>query len=262
MSIRTLVIDDEALARRRVVRMLGDFPEVEVVGECDGGADAVSAIRTLRPDLIFLDVQMPDLDGFEVLASLSGTPLPAVVFVTAYDAYALQAFDACAVDYVLKPFDQERFARAVERSLRWLQGATRADLDARLGRVLEQVLKGHRPDRAPSRAGIDRFLVKRGRKTQFVRTDEVDWIESDGNYLRLHVGTANHLVRGTIGECAERLDQRQFVRIHRRYIVNMDRVQDIQPWFGGDYVVQLKTGAKVRLSRTYRESFQERMLGA
>jgi two-component system, LytTR family, response regulator len=261
MTIRTIVVDDEALARRRITRMLREFPLIEVVGECSGGRDAVDAVRDQRPDLLFLDVQMPDLDGFEVLRALSGEPLPAVVFVTAYDRYALQAFEACAIDYVMKPFERDRFARAVDRAVRWIGAATPADVDDRVKRLLAEVVRTAGTPTPPVQSSIDRFLVRRGNRTEFVRAADVDWIESDGNYLRLHVGSANHLVRGTIGECAERLDQRVFVRIHRRYIVNMDRVQTIQPWFGGDYVVQLRTGAKLRLSRTYRERFQGRMLG-
>jgi two-component system LytT family response regulator len=267
MTIRTVIVDDEALARRRVARMLEAHDDIEVVAECAGGRDAVKTILDESPDLVFLDVQMPDLDGFEVVRELDQRALPAIVFVTAYDQYALRAFDACAVDYVMKPFDAERFSKAVDRALRWVGSPDRSGSDERLKRLLAEVLRngGERgagtTDASAGPARLDRFLVRRGKKTHFVRASEVDFIESDGNYLRLHVGPQNHLVRGTLNECAGRLDPKLFVRIHRRYVVNMDRVQDIQPWFGGDYVVQLNTGAKLRLSRTFRDQFQERMLG-
>jgi two-component system LytT family response regulator len=262
MMTRALVVDDEALARRRILRLLKEREDIEVVGECSGGHDAVAAINKLRPDLVFLDVQMPDLDGFEVLRTLGESELPAVVFVTAYDQYALRAFDACAVDYVLKPFQAERLTQAIDRALTWLEKGARGDNDDRLRRLLHDMLKNvSSAATAPAAGFLERFVVRRGNKTHYVRAAEVDWIESDGNYLRLHVDKASHLVRGTVTDAAGRLDPKRFVRIHRRYIVNADRVTEIQPWFGGDYVVLLSTGAKLRLSRTYRDQFQERMLG-
>lgn len=258
MKPTVLVVDDEALARRRVARLLQQRGDVDVIGECSGGRDAVEAITERKPRLVLLDVQMPDLDGFEVLRALGDTTLPAVIFVTAYDRYALRAFEASAVDYVLKPYEPERLNQAVDRALQWIGTNSSADNDDRLRRLLKEAIAAA-GDASPGH--LERFVVKRGNKTTFVKADEVDWIESDGNYLRLHAGNNKHLVRGTIQECAERLDPRRFVRIHRRYIVNSGRVAEIQPWFGGDYVVQLTTGAKLRLSRTYREHFQSRMLG-
>jgi two-component system LytT family response regulator len=263
MTVRALIVDDEGLARRRIRRLLSAHKSVEVVGECSGGAAAVEAIAKEKPDLLFLDVQMPDLDGFAVLAKLEEDALPAVIFVTAYDQYALRAFEACAIDYLVKPYAPQRFAQAVDRALRWIDSGTRADNDERLRRLLREVLNRDQPDRStPAESpSFDRFVVKRNERTQFVRAEEVDWIESDGNYIKLHVGSASHVVRSTISACEEQMDPRRFVRVHRRYLVNMDRIKEIQPWFGGDSVIMMQNGQQLRLSRNYREHFQSRMRG-
>lgn len=263
MTIRTILVDDEGIARRRLRRLLAPHHDVVVVAECSGGRAAVEAIEKQNPDLIFLDVQMPDLDGFGVLRELDGKAFPAVIFVTAYDQYALNAFEAAALDYLLKPYTPQRFTQALDRARKWIDSTDRAEGDDRLRRLIREVLH-ERPSgetAATDSQKLDRFVAKRQGRTQFVRADEVDWIESDGNYIRLHAGTASHLVRGTIATCEERLDSKQFVRVHRRYIVNMERIREVQPWFGGDYVILLKNGQQVRLSRTYREHFQNRMRG-
>jgi two-component system, LytTR family, response regulator len=262
MTISALVVDDEAVARRRIIRLLGERDDVRLVGECSGGLAAVQAIETLTPQLVFLDVQMPDIDGFEVLRRVDLEDLPAVIFVTAYDQYALRAFDASAVDYLLKPYSAERFGQAVTRAMGWVIGDRRGD-ERRLKLLLADLLRSEerRHDDDTGSGRLDRFLVKRRGVGQFIKAVDVDWFEADGNYVRLHVGTSSHLVRGTISACAERLDQRQFVRIHRRFIVNMDRVKELQPWMGGDYIVLMQDGRKLRLSRNYREQFRTRMLG-
>ena len=223
--IRALVVDDEAVARRRVIRLLAERDDVELIGEANGGRAAAEAINTLHPDLVFLDVQMPDLGGFDVLRSIDAEKLPAIVFITAYDQYAVRAFEACAVDYLLKPYEPDRFAQAVDRAVQWISSSTEGAEEQRLRDLLREVLRSERSlASAESQSGrLDRFMVKRRGRAQFVRADEVDWIEADGNYVRLHVGPVNHLVRGTITACADRLDPRKFVRIHRRYIVNVDR---------------------------------------
>lgn len=264
MTIRALVVDDEAVARRRVIRLLGERDDVRLVGECSGGLAAVDAIERLKPELVFLDVQMPDIDGFEVLRRVEVETLPAIVFVTAYDQYAVRAFEASAVDYLLKPYSRERFAQAMTRASHWVKRDTH-DEETRLKRLLAELLRSeeerHDRDQDPGAGRLDRFLVKRRGIGQFIRAVDVDWFEADGNYVRLHVGPASHLVRGTITSCAARLDPRQFVRIHRRFIVNVDRVKALQPWLGGDYVVLMQDGRKLRLSRNYREQFRTRMLG-
>jgi len=263
MILRALIVDDEPVARRRIARLLLEREDVEVAGEAAGGNAAVEAVRDLRPDVVFLDIQMPDMDGFEVLRRLDEDEIPAVVFVTAYDRYALRAFEACAIDYLLKPYDPGRFHQAVDRAVRWAAGGGRDVQESRLRDLLREVLRSERgAERAPEVSGtLERFVVKHRGRTELVRAEDVDWIEAEGNYVRLHVGAADHLVRGTVAACAERLDPRRFVRVHRRYIVNLDRVKEVQPWFGGDSVILLKTGRKVRLSRTFRAHFQSRMLG-
>jgi two-component system LytT family response regulator len=269
--VRALVVDDEAVARRRVIRMAGERGDIEIVGEAGGGRDALLAIERLRPQLVFLDVQMPDMDGFEVLRNVAN--LPAIIFVTAHDQYALRAFEACAVDYLLKPYETDRFNQAVDRAVRWIR-AESPDEDERLRSLLREVLSGALRGGGASAADgaatmtegpggrIDRFLVKRGGKSTLVRADDVDWIESDGNYISLHVGPQSHLVRSTLAACADRLDPQKFVRIHRRYIVNIDRVKEIQPWFGGDSILVLTDGHKLRLSRNFREHFHSRVMGS
>jgi two-component system LytT family response regulator len=264
MTVRALIVDDEGLARRRIRRLLAAHKSVEVIGECSGGAAAVEAITTEKPDLVFLDVQMPDLDGFGVLAKLDQATLPTVIFVTAYDQYALRAFEACAIDYLVKPYAPQRFGQAVDRALRWIESGTGADNEEKLRRLLREVLHGEQAERSTPAAespSFDRFVVKRNERTQFVRAEEVDWIESDGNYVKLHVGTASHVVRSTITACEEQMDPRRFVRVHRRYLVNMDRIKEVQPWFGGDSVIMMQNGQQLRLSRNYREHFQSRMRG-
>lgn len=260
---RVVVVDDEALARRRVIRMLDQRDEIEVVAEFSGGVAAVEGIQALAPDLVFLDIQMPDMDGFEVLRNLGDT-LPAVIFVTAFDQYALRAFDACAIDYLLKPYDADRFTQAVDRALAWMDRGATAD-DERLRRLLREVLRSEQlksTNAGPAAARLDRFMVKKLGRSQFLTAGDVDWLEAEGNYVRLHVGSVSHLVRGTIAAFAEKLDPRTFVRVHRRYIVNVERVKEIQPWFGGDYIIVLHDGHQLRLSRSFREHFQSRVLGS
>jgi two-component system LytT family response regulator len=263
VTLRALVVDDEAVARRRVARLLSERDDVELAGEAAGGEAALEAIERLRPDIVFLDIQMPDLDGFEVLRRLPGEQLPAVVFVTAWDQHALRAFEACAIDYLLKPYETDRFHQAVDRAARWARQDGEVSEERRLRELLREVIRGERTSEGGQGAAqpLERFLVKHRGRSEFVRATDVDWIEADGNYVRLHVGAADHLVRGTIASCAERLDPRRFVRVHRRFIVNLDRVREVQPWFGGDQVILLHGGHKLRLSRSFRELFQSRMLG-
>jgi two-component system LytT family response regulator len=270
MKIRTLVVDDEPLARRRLSRLLQAEPGVEVLGVCASGREAVDAIRRDRPDLVFLDVQMPELDGFGVLAELGAEPLPAIVFVTAYDQYALQAFDVHALDYLLKPYTPARLSAAVQRATRQLLAP--ASDSARLTELLEHLDRERRelaarldgappvsaPAPAPSPAAAPashtgRLLVKEGERMFFVPVERVDWLEAEGNYVRLHCGRDAHLVRGTLGGMEEQLDASRFTRIHRSTIVNVDRVKEVRPWFAGDYQVMLQDGTELRLSRRYRD---------
>ena len=265
MSIKAVVVDDEEIARRRIMRLVGERDDIEVVAQCESGREAVEAINRLRPNLVFLDVQLPDIDGFDVLNLLEVEELPAVIFVTAYDKYALRAFESAAVDYLLKPDDADRFHRAVDRASHWIGTDAAHEEEERLRRLLREVIRSERE--AALSAGetelprLDRFMIKDRGRTRFLRAEEVDWIEAARNYVRLHQGSDSYLVRDTIASCAERLDPRQFVRCHRRYIVNVDRVKEVQPWFGGDSVILLRDGQQLRLSRLFREQFERRMVG-
>jgi two-component system LytT family response regulator len=251
VKVRTLIVDDEPLARQRLRRLLEADPDVTVVGECGDGEQAVAEVRALRPDLLFLDVQMPLLDGFGVLHALAGDTPPAVIFVTAHDRYALKAFEVHALDYLLKPFDRERFRETLSRAQQQLERSNGGDLERRLTAIVQ--------DLKPAKAKTDRFVVKSGGRIFFVRTGEIDWIEAAGNYVKLHVGTDSHLIRETMNSVETKLSPDMFVRIHRCHIVNIEQVRELQPWFNGEYVVFLKNGTRLTLSRGYRERLQERV---
>ena len=249
MKIRTLIVDDEPLARERVKRFLRDEKDVSIIGECGNGADAVKAIRSERPDLVFLDIQMPEKNGFEVIRSLDGKQLPTVVFVTAYDQYALQAFDVHALDYLLKPFNRDRFQRAVDRAREQIDDRRRGDLDERLTSLIENL--------KTDKKYLDRLVVKTVGRVFFLKTDEIDWIEAAGNYVRLHVGRESHMIRETMNGIETKLDPAKFIRIHRSTVVHIDRIKELHPMFSGDYAVMLRDGTELALSRNYRERFLE-----
>jgi two-component system, LytTR family, response regulator len=247
--LRVLVIDDEELARQRLRRLLDAEEGVQVVGEVGDGRAAVEAIRRLAPDLVFLDVQMPEIDGFAVLERLRPEPLPAVVFVTAYDDYALRAFEVHAVDYLRKPFDAARFHEAFSRARQRLAGADAEERARKLETLLAQV-DSHRP------RSRDRIMVRADGRLYFVRVDDIDWVEAAGNYVKLHVGRDTHLLRETMTGMEKLLDPSRFLRIHRSAIVNLDRVREMQPWFSGEYTVILRDGTQLRLSRVYRDRLE------
>jgi len=249
VKLRVLIVDDEPLARERIRALLRDAPETEVVGECGDGRRAVAAIRRRKPDLVFLDVQMPELDGFEVLRALGPAEMPAVIFVTAYDRYALRAFEVHALDYLLKPFDRERFQRALARARSQLERDRHGAVEKRLLALLE--------DLQPGRKRLERLVVKEGGRIFFLRADEIDWVEAQGNYARLHVGRETHLVRETMARLEAGLDPKHFARIHRSAIVNLERVREMRPDFHGDYAVVLRDGTRLTLSRNFREKFRE-----
>jgi two-component system LytT family response regulator len=247
---RVLIADDEPLARERLRMLLGGEAWLQVVAECQNGTEAIEAIERLQPDLVFLDVQMPGATGFEVIEAVNPEHMPLVVFVTAFDKYALRAFDVHALDYLLKPFDRERFEQSLSRARQHLERPTNGDLERRLLALVQDL----RP--APR---LERFVIKSGGRVFFVRADEIDWIEAAGNYVKLHVGTDAHLFRETMSTLESRLDADTFFRIHRSHIVNIERVKELQPWFNGEYVVFLRSGTRLTLSRGYREKLQERI---
>ena len=252
--IRTLVVDDEPLAREGIRVRLAVERDVEVVGEAADGPAAVEAIRRLLPDLVMLDVQMPGMNGFEVLARVAGDCLPAVVFVTAYDSYALRAFEVHALDYLLKPFTAARLHEAVARARESLErDGDRADLDAMLHLIEERERSGDLPgDRRPGLAR--RWALRDGERWLMLRADEVDWIEAAANYVRFHARGTAFLLRGTMAALEATLDPRQFARIHRSTIVNLDRVREVRPEWHGDFDVVLTGGQVLRMSRRYRQA--------
>jgi two-component system LytT family response regulator len=245
------VVDDEPLARERVLSLLQQEADVEVVGECSDGTQAVSAIQEQSPDLVFLDVQMPGCDGFQVIRHVGADRMPTVVFVTAYDEYALQAFEVHALDYLLKPFGKDRFQQTLRHAREALERRRAGDLGRRLLALVHDI--------KPEPQRVERLVVKSGGRVFFLRTDEIDWIEAAGNYVRLHLGAESHLFRETMNRMESRLDTRRFARIHRSRIVNTERIKELQPWFNGDYVVVLRDGTRLTLSRGYREKLQQRL---
>jgi len=242
-QIRTLIADDEPLARRGIRHLLERESGIEIVGEATGGIEAADLIRRLRPDLVFLDVQMVGCDGFETLSRVGPELAPVVVFVTAYDEYALRAFEFNAVDYLLKPYDDARFGAALGRA-RELVARKRTDVvDTKLERLIEH-LEGE---------SRDRILIKSSGEIIFLKTCEIDWIEAEGDYVKFHVAGRSHLMRGTMSKLEERLDPNRFIRIHRSTIVNSDRLRKLSPSFEGEYAVVLQDGTKLRLSRGYQD---------
>jgi len=242
--IRTLIIDDVALARERLKRCLADETDLEIVGECDNGEKAVADIRSLAPDLIFLDVQMPALDGFRVLEALKDECAPVVIFVTAYNDYAIQAFEVNALDYLLKPVDCERLSKALERAKSRLG---QSNLDSRFRALFEDIKTGSK--------FLKRLTIKLTGRTILLPTDEIDWIETHGNYLKVHAGRDSHLIRGTMQSLETKLDPEKFVRVHRSVIVNVEKIKEIYPRSNGDQDLVLHNGRQLMLSRNYRDKF-------
>jgi len=244
--MRVLIIDDEPRARNFVRKLLvGDF-SVEIAGECANGYEAIRAIKTKRPDLIFLDVQMPEMDGFTVLERLGAEETPAVIFVTAYDQYALRAFEQHAFDYLLKPFDRERFFRTLEHAKLRI-----AERKSTQHAAIAQLLASEQW----RRAHLNRITVKRNGRILLVRTHDIEWIEAEDNYVLLHSGKEAYILRQTLSNIQNRLDPDTFIRVHRSAIVNIEALKELQPGFDGAFGLELKSGTKLRLSRGYRESF-------
>jgi len=251
MKIRLLIVDDEAHARGRLRHSLKDQPDFEIVGECANGRQALEAIRRDKPDLVFLDIQMPGLTGFDVCAQLShnGLQLPFIIFCTAYDQYALKAFEVHAIDYLLKPFDRERFKQALEHARARLARTPSAPTDQRLAELLHALQLGGQQN--------DRLVFKQDGRVIFVRATAIDWLEADGNYVRIHCGSESHYVRETLAGLEVQLPADKFMRVSRSAIVNLDRIKEFQPLFYGDYAVILQTGAKLTLSRNYRDRLEK-----
>jgi two-component system, LytTR family, response regulator len=250
--LRAVVIDDEPTARRGVRLLLEREGTIDVVGEAGDGPEAVDLLRRLKPDLAFLDVQMPGCDGFEVLSRAGIAAAPAVVFVTAYDEHALRAFEVNAIDYLLKPFDDARFSAAVARAKQEAVRRQGDSVNAQLAQLLDY-LRVHPPGSAAPAAGADRILLKSSGEIFFLKAEEIDWIEAEGDYMKFHAAGRTHLMRETMAHLEARLDPARFVRIHRSTIVNIDRLRKLSPSFAGEYAVILHDGTKLKLSRGYHE---------
>ena len=251
-SIRILIVDDEPVARRGIRQQLQTETDVEIVGECGNGHEAVASIRELSPDLVFLDVQMPLLDGFGVIESLSAETTPAVVFVTAYDEHAIRAFEVNALDYLLKPIDPERFRKTLARARAEACDSGTKHLDQKLSALL-QSLKGLQPDAARPQY-LERIAIKEQDRVFFVNVEQLDWLRAQGNYVELHVESESHLLRETMDGMESKLDPRKFLRLRRSTIVQVERIKELRPLFNGEYEVLLKDGTQLVSSRRYRQN--------
>jgi two-component system, LytTR family, response regulator len=247
--IRALVVDDEPLARAMIREMLESDSEVEIVGECTNGREAVEAIKSSAPDIVFLDIQMPEVGGFEVLESLDPKASPYVIFVTAYDQYAVRAFEVHALDYLLKPFDRERFEVAWQRAKSQIRLDRTSRRDQDIIALLEELKAGPRY--------LERLVIKNGGRVFFLHVQDVHCIEAEGNYVRVYDNQKGYLLRETISSLEEQLDPKQFLRIHRSAIVKIDRIKEMQPWFHGEYRIIMENGKQLALSRNYRSNLQE-----
>jgi two-component system LytT family response regulator len=254
MKVRTLIADDEELGRARVRQLLSKHPEIEIVAECADGREAVAAIQEKKPDLIFLDIQMPELDGFATLEAINIDPMPVIVFVTAHEKFALKAFDVHAVDYLLKPFDRERFESALERALKQVKHRESPEQAEAQTAALTDAL-------SPPSKPLERIAVKSDGRILLVKTADISWIEAAHNYVELHEDKKTHMLRGTITAIETRLPAEKFVRISRSVIVNVESVKELQPQFYGEYTVTLHDGTRLTLSRRYRNKLPQLGVG-
>ena len=249
--IRVLVVDDEQPARTRITDLLEKQADVEIIAVGRDGAEAIQLIRQHAPDLLFLDIQMPGMNGFEVLKEIAPETRPFTIFITGYDHYAIPAFEANALDYLLKPFSDERFEAALQRGRTYIRNRAVGELGKQFAHLLDHQMAAGRNTRY-----LDRLLIKSSGRVMFLDVGDIDWIEAAGVYVNLHVGSKAHLYRATVGQMQERLDPRKFVRVHRSTMVNTSRIAELQPRTHGDYAVILKGGVEVSLSRGYRSQFE------
>ncbi|MGH9384508.1 MAG: LytR/AlgR family response regulator transcription factor [Vicinamibacterales bacterium] len=253
MTIRALVVDDQPMARERLVSLLAAEPDVVLAGAAASGLEAIDRIRQTSPDLVFLDLQMPELDGFGVIERIGVDHMPPTVFVTAYDEHAVRAFEVQALDYLLKPFGRQRFQSALQRARRHLERIEAGSLATRLAAVLRSI-------RTPAQSG-ERLLIKRGGRVSFVEIDQIDWVEADGNHVHIHVGAESYVLRETMASLLGRIGESRFFRIHRSRIVNLGQIKELRIASGADYEVVMRGGQRLRLSRLYREALQRQLSG-
>lgn len=254
--MRVILVDDEPLSLRRLHQLLNVLPEIEIVAQCTSGKDAIAAIRELKPDVVFLDVQMPEVNGFEVIAAVAGEDMPLLVFVTAYDEYAVRAFDVLALDYIMKPVAPERLRVACERAAAALSSKERREArNEGVGGLLQQLATDGRMSEPVART--NRLLVRAEDRIVMLKTDDINWVEAAGNYVRIHAGKDTFMIRETIGRLESILDPGRFARIHRSTVINLDSVKEMQPWFSGEMLVIMNDGTQLKLSRTYRRQFEQ-----
>jgi len=244
-KIRTLVVDDEPLACKRLVKLLNEEEDVEVVEVCANGKEAIDEINEKDPDLVFLDIQMPEINGFEVLQHIESDRVPAIIFVTAYDEYALKAFEVHALDYLMKPFNKARFQDSLQRAKNTIKSNGKSVVGEKVENLLEYI--------NPQHDSLSRILIKTSSRYFFLKADEIDWIESAGNYVRIHSGKNNYLIRETMINMEKKLDADKFFRIHRSTIINVEKVKELEQWFHGDYQVIMYNDEKLTMSRNYKD---------
>ena len=249
VGIRTLIVDDEPVARKHVRSLLAEHGDITVIGEAGNGKDAIAAIRREHPDLVLLDIQMPEIDGFGVVKEIGADRMPVVVFVSAFDEYALAAFEAHALDYIMKPVKRDRFHATIRRAVDVIGRRAGGDLQGPLSRLLERI--------ETERKYPSRLAIKTEGRVLFLKAAEIDWIETDGDHVKFHVGPHTYLHRTTLTRLEERLSPKMFLRIHRSIVVNVERVRELQPWFQGDYVLILADGTRLTSGRSYRERVRE-----
>ena len=250
MAIRTLIVDDEPLARETIEMLLKPRIDIDIVGMCKDGEEAIDVIRTEKPELVFLDIQMPGKNGFEVVEAIGIDQMPVIIFATAYDEYALQAFEANALDYLLKPFDDERFERALNRAINQIQ---KNEIGV-IRRQIQNLVQSNTQDKIdskPDKKFVSRMMIKERDSMFFIKTEDIDWVEAAGDYVSIHIGSRTHLIRETMAGMEKKLDDQQFVRIHRSTIINLERIKEFKPYFHGDYMVYLDIGKELRVSRRY-----------
>jgi two-component system, LytTR family, response regulator len=264
MKIRTIIIDDESRSRKGIRARLAEYTDVQIIGECSSGNEAVETINKLIPDLLFLDIQMPELNGFDVLGKITAYPMPIVIFVTAYDQYAVQAFEYHALDYLLKPIAEDRFRDALSHSIKEIERRKLSSYPEKLRAMINDyfsLIDGGKKNAAVKQSKKDqkyitRLMIKNKNDISIINVDEIIWIESAGDLVFIHTKSKKHVYRETLSKLEEELDPKHFIRIHRSAIVNLEKVKQLHPVSHGDFDVQLENDVKIRLSRSYRSKFQ------
>ncbi|OJJ18003.1 hypothetical protein BKI52_29565 [marine bacterium AO1-C] len=250
-KIKTLIVDDEVLAREKVVIFLQDEEDFEIVGQCTNGIEALQVIDQSYPDLLFLDIQMPEMDGMELLRNIDVQKIPCIILVTAYDDYAIKAFEYHALDYLLKPFDRERFLMTIERVKEQMSLYSQGDHNNQLLTYLKESL--------PNKKHLEKVVVKDGGKIFFVKTKDIEWVESAGNYLKLHVGKTIHMVRETMNAFEQKLNPQEFVRVHRSSLVNIEAINNLESWGNTEFIITLNSGHKIQSGRSYHSSIRQKL---